>query len=85
MLACPCVCVCVWSGIVCRHVRCFNKHVVVRVGGGWDSLENYLKTISKGSDVTFDHASIADALRTGAASQSADGATPRSKHGTAVR
>lgn len=27
------------------HVRCFNSHIVVRVGGGWDTLTHYLSTL----------------------------------------
>eukprot|EP00041_Stephanoeca_diplocostata_P023880 m.595331 g.595331 ORF g.595331 m.595331 type:complete len:980 (-) comp22401_c0_seq2:320-3259(-) len=27
------------------HVRCFNNHIVVRVGGGWDTLGHYLSTL----------------------------------------
>ena len=39
------------------HVRCFNNHIVVRVGGGWDSLENYLKSVQKANGgVQFDAA-----------------------------
>lgn len=27
------------------HIRAFNSHIVVRVGGGWDTLTHYLQTL----------------------------------------
>eukprot|EP00038_Savillea_parva_P006811 m.166039 g.166039 ORF g.166039 m.166039 type:complete len:1005 (-) comp12638_c0_seq1:109-3123(-) len=29
------------------HIRAFNSHVVVRVGGGWDTLTHYLTTLGE--------------------------------------